>query len=257
MNTNIFIPKRINVGFRNRTDTYTGKLAYIIYFDEFSKLRKETSWNNWRDHNIDPQQFDNEPTSGFVMNKKVGDYDSGWNHRRGYCRIYDPRGFEFEITFENLLYILENADSVRGKGLVGDFVYGWDGKDLVLIPTEAPDYKQLVEYNTTLHDKQNVKVKDLIIGATYINKKNERRVYLGKFDYYEECYMYTDTVTGTHDYSKGYRRRTLVDIANTGNHRLKCKLISQNKGKKFYFAITSDTNELLGFESPFSELCTQ
>lgn len=41
--TTIFIPKRINVGFRNRSDTYTKKLAYIIYYDEKGKLRKETS----------------------------------------------------------------------------------------------------------------------------------------------------------------------------------------------------------------------
>lgn len=45
----IFIPKKINVGFQKRDDTYTGKLAYIIYYDETGKLRKETSWNGWRD----------------------------------------------------------------------------------------------------------------------------------------------------------------------------------------------------------------
>lgn len=34
MNTNIFVPTKINVGFQERKDTYTGKLAYVIYFDE-------------------------------------------------------------------------------------------------------------------------------------------------------------------------------------------------------------------------------
>ena len=34
MKSNIFIPKKINVGFRNRSGTYTGKLAYIIYYDD-------------------------------------------------------------------------------------------------------------------------------------------------------------------------------------------------------------------------------
>ena len=34
MNTSIFIPKRINVGYQKRNDTYTGKLAYVTYFDE-------------------------------------------------------------------------------------------------------------------------------------------------------------------------------------------------------------------------------
>ena len=34
MKSNIFIPKKINVGYQNRSDTYTGKLAYVIYYDE-------------------------------------------------------------------------------------------------------------------------------------------------------------------------------------------------------------------------------
>ena len=49
MKSNIFIPKIINVGYQNRSGTYTGKLAYVIYYDEKGKLRKEASWNNWRD----------------------------------------------------------------------------------------------------------------------------------------------------------------------------------------------------------------
>lgn len=44
----IFVPKKVNVGFQNRKDTYTGKLAYVIYFDETGKLRKEPSWQGWR-----------------------------------------------------------------------------------------------------------------------------------------------------------------------------------------------------------------
>lgn len=188
MKSSIFIPKTINVGYQNRSDTYTGKLAYVIYYDEKGKLRKEASWNSWRDENIPNEEFENVPTSGFVLNKKVGDYDSGWNHRHAYCRIYDPRNFEFEITIENLLYILENANSIKGKGLEGEFVYGWDGKDLVLMPVESPDYKQIVEYNAIIHNKETIKAKDLVIGATYLTKDNNKLVYMGKFDKYEYCY---------------------------------------------------------------------
>ena len=70
MKSNIFIPKRINVGYQNRLDTYTGKLAYVIYYDEKGTLRKETSWNGWRDKDIPNTEFDNVPTEGFVFNKK-------------------------------------------------------------------------------------------------------------------------------------------------------------------------------------------
>lgn len=184
MATSIFVPKKINVGFRERDDTYTKKLAYVIYFDEKGKLRKEASWNGWRDKKIDNEIYDNEPTSGFVLNKKAGGYSSGWNHRQTYVRVYDPRGFEFEITVPNLLYILENATSTKGKGLEGEFVYGWDGKDLILVPTESPDYQEIVELNKLRHTDTYIKAKDLKVGATYLTKQNEKLIFMGKFDEY-------------------------------------------------------------------------
>ena len=184
MNTNIFVPEKINVGFQNRNDTYTKKLAYVIYFDQKGVLRKEKSWNSWRDNEIEPIIFENTPTSGFVLNKKVGDYCSDWNHRQAYVRVYDPRDFEFEITIENLLYILENTSSIKGKGLEGDFIFGWDGKDLILIPTDSPDYKEIAEFNKIVHENKSIKAKELIIGATYNTKDNKELIYLGKFDYY-------------------------------------------------------------------------
>lgn len=185
MATDFFIPKKINVGYQERNGTYTGKLAYIIYFDEKGKLRKETSWNSWRDQKIANEIYDNEPISGFVLNKKAGGYSTGWNHRQTYVRVYDPRGFEFEITIPNLLYILENATSTKGKGLEGEFVYGWDGKDLVLIPVDAPDYKELVRLNELRHAKNFIKAKDLKIGATYRTKSNDEYIYMGKYDEYD------------------------------------------------------------------------
>lgn len=115
MKTNIFVPQKIKVGFQNRENTYTKKLAFVIYYDAKGKLRQETSWEGWRDEKIDPVEYENEPVSGFVLNKKVGDYKDGWNHRQAYTRVYDPRGFEFEITIENLLYILENTNSIKEK----------------------------------------------------------------------------------------------------------------------------------------------
>jgi hypothetical protein len=42
--------------------------------------------------------------------------------------IVVPRGFEFEISIPNLLYILQECNST--KGLDGEFVYAWDGKGI-------------------------------------------------------------------------------------------------------------------------------
>lgn len=186
----IFVPKRINVGFDERSDTYTGKLAYVIYWDEKGVLRKEKSWQSWRDENIPNEEYDNEPMDGFVLNKKVGDYDSGWNHRKAYTRIYDPRGFEFEITVENLLYILEHCNSIKGKGLEGQFVYGWDGKDLVLLPVDSPDYKEIQAKNKIVHNNEFIPKKELEIGCTYRDINGAMYVYLAKSKPWKLVYNY-------------------------------------------------------------------
>lgn len=190
----IYIPDKIKVGYCKRKDTYTGKLAYVIYYDERGKLRKETSWQNWRDKNISPDDFENVPTEGFVLNRKAGGVEEqwGWNARKTYCRVYDPRGFEFEIDIVNLLFVLEYCDSIKGKGLVGKFVYGWDEKDLVLLPVDCPDYKKHKELSKMVNSNNKVKAKDLKIGATYIDKNNKEYIYMGKFDYWDNCGYETD-----------------------------------------------------------------
>lgn len=209
MTSSIFLPRRIRVGFQARNDTYTKRLAYVIYYDEKNKIRKEASWEGWRDHAIEPIEYDNEPTEGFVLNKKVGGYAGDWgDYRQAYVRVYDPRGFEFEITVPNLLYILEHTSSIKGKGLDGKFVYGWDGTDLVLLPTCSPDYAVLAALNTKRFENDTVKAKDLKIGATYLTKDNKRCVYMGKFDYYSHGYFFDGK------FFSSYSRMTKYAIKN-------------------------------------------
>lgn len=181
-NKQLLIPKKIAVGFQNRNDTYTKKLAYVIYYDIKNVLRKEKSWNSWRDHKISPVDYDNEPTEGFVLNRKVGGYKSHWNFRDAHVRVFDPRGFEFEISVPNLLFILKECDCSRGKGLEGKFVYAWEGTELILLPVSSEDYTNSQSY--TLLQTQSVKAKDLVPGSSYITKKQEVLTYVGKYDYY-------------------------------------------------------------------------
>ena len=176
----MFIPKKIKVGYQSRQDTYTGQLAYVIYYDKSNKIRKEASWNGWRDKGIDPNDYDNVPTEGFVLNKKAGDYQSSWGGRKAYSRIYDPRGFEFEINIDNLLYILEHCRSDPGKALEGKFVYAWDGTELVLLPEGTQEFKDSQDFSD-LKEKR-VNIKKLQIGQEYYSKqKKEWCLYMGEF----------------------------------------------------------------------------
>lgn len=232
----IYVPKKIKVGYNERKDTYTGMLAYVIYYDEKGKLRKENSWESWRDESIEPDDFDNVPTEGFVLNKHVGGYSSGWNHRNSYIRIYDPRGFEFEISVENLLFILTNCSSIKGKGLEGQFVYAWDGKDLLLLPVDSPDYKNIMEKTEARNNVTYFKGKELKPGLTYETLNGEQYLYLGKFDCYAE---------ETNWYNK-WRYNNMWDfplddtwlenpLSNHNYCQFKSRIVKK-KGKKFYFA---------------------
>lgn len=193
----IFLPPKIHVGYKERKDTFTQKLAYVIYYDEKGTLRKETSFRSWLAHEHDgkflgEEDFLNAPTSGFVLNKKVGDYKSNWNFRSAHARVYDPRGFEFEISIENLLWILENTNSIKGKGLEGDFVYGWDGADLILVPTSSPDYVEIKSFTDAKINREKITSKSLVLGGTYLANDNQELIYLGKFD----CYNWSGKLTG-------------------------------------------------------------
>jgi len=137
------------------------------------------SRNTSTNEKIKPIEFENEALEGFVLNKKAGGGRYGWNPRQTYCRVYDPRGFEFEITIPNLLYILENTNSIKGKGLEGKLIYGWQGKDLVLVPENAPEFEAMMNY-TKIQDGKVWK-KDMKLGGIYCNKDNERLVYMGDF----------------------------------------------------------------------------
>ncbi len=113
------VPPKISIGFQNRSDTYTGKLGFVVRTSKNGKISSEKSWNGWRDDKIKPLVVDNEPTEGFVLNKGVGGARNSysWNARNEYIRVYDPRGFEFEITVPNLLFILQECSAIKGKDL--------------------------------------------------------------------------------------------------------------------------------------------
>ena len=195
INGRLKIPTDLIVGFRNRKDTYTGKLSYITYYKEDKKnnkvIAKETSWIRWRDSNIEPLEIENVPTEGFVLNKHVGGCKSGWNFRQSYCRIYDPRDFEFEITMDNLLYILDYCDCIKGKGLIGKFIYAWDGSNLVLLPVSTPEYQESLELKKNI-EKGKPTNKTIKVGSLYKDKKemHNLNIFMSRLLF---CYFAEDT----------------------------------------------------------------
>ena len=181
--TNVFIAPKIKVGYQDRPGTFTGRLAYIIYYDEKGKLHKEQSWKGWRDEKLPVDDYDNKPMEGFTLNKDIKRYSGEWfSSHRTMIRVHDPRGFEFEVTTENLIGILMHTDCLR-RGLIGEFVYAWVGKELVLLPTNSEEYQNAQKYTAGL--SQKVSAKELVPGISYKTKREGNVIYLGRFNWYE------------------------------------------------------------------------
>ena len=179
----LFIPKKLRVGFVERKDTFAGKLAFVIYYDDKGKIRQEKSFDGWRDKKIDAEEFENDPVSGLVLNKSI--QRCSWSHfssNRSMVRIYDGRGFEYEITPQNLLYILMHTNCVK-RELEGEFVYGWSGGKLTLLSTACEEYQESLDHTSL--QQTRVYVKDLVQGATYQHKDGSSWVYLDKLDFYD------------------------------------------------------------------------
>lgn len=203
----LFIPNKIKAGFQSRSDTYNGNLGYVIYQDEKNKWRKETSWENWRDKKIDPQFFDNTPMEGFVINRNVGGvsgYRSWYEHDRiEKVRVFDPRGFEIEITIGNLLYLLQESVCDMGKGLQAKCVYAWWGASLVLMPVGTKEYNESMKH--TIKQHQKIDRKSMVEGYTYDFKDGEVGIYLGRRNYYKRDYAYDLNPEFKEDEARGRR----------------------------------------------------
>ncbi len=223
MKSKLYIPKKLKVGFQERSDCYLKKLAYVIYWDDKNVLRKEKSWDGWRDKKIDPVEIENKPYSGFTLNKDVhrggGHFGVGRNH----IRVYDDRGIEFEITPENLVFILMNTNCVK-RSLEGEFVYAWHGQDLVLLPTNCQDYKASAEFTKLQGEK--VGAKNFTPGHWYLTKDQKELMYLGRHDWYE----WKEEKVGEKKGSGYYSNR--VENINHYFRRCKKKHVFISKDKK-------------------------
>ncbi len=183
---NLFIPTTIKVGFQERPGTFTGKLAYVIYYDEKGKLRKETSWKSWCTDKLGSVEFENTPMNGFMFNKGIQRSSEWFGSGRSVFRVYAPHDFEFEINSDNLINLLMHTD-VSKREILEQCVFAWHGTELILLPVNSVEYQESVAY--TAKQAQKVSAKDLVKGRQYYKRKtNEIITYMGRFDWWDFGY---------------------------------------------------------------------
>lgn len=180
------VPEKLKVGFQKREDTFDGQLSFITYYDQKDVLKKEKSWSSWVDSSISPIDIENRPTKGFIVNKSINRGNYYFGGGRDVVRIYDPRGFEFEISTGNYVGLSEYIDIIKGE-LAGELVFAFDsGGNLLLLPVNSEQYSLSVNH-TQLKGK-NFSAKSLVVGGVYLDKNEKQCIYIGRYNINKPLY---------------------------------------------------------------------
>lgn len=156
-NQKLVIPTEIHVGFQYSNKKYNHEsrkyelvdeslLGFATYIDAKGVFRKEHSWEEWRDKEISVKKLENKPLNNFSIGNVKKRSTDWFGSGRHVWRVLDPRGFELEITSENLQAIIDQCDISSGV-IDGELIWVWSpaGK-MALIPVESEDYKSATEF---------------------------------------------------------------------------------------------------------------
>lgn len=167
---NLVIPDTVVVALREDLYASNGMGGFVSYH-KGKKLLHEKDFINFKDNNREPIEIENSPVGGFSI-----DLDDCWSDT---ISIIDPRGFQVTITTQNLVEILRYSEWSVDKGLVGKFLYSWNGNDLKLISTLDPSYKASNEIKTK-SKAENIGAKDLVPGVCYKTDTSDELWYIGR-----------------------------------------------------------------------------
>ena len=117
-------------------------LGFAVPYDttKASKKRQETV-DRWRQKDIEPRVLENKPTRGFKLLQVVSRHSTS----NKLFRVVDPRGFELEISADNLLDIALASTIVKGE-IIEECVWA-SNNGVYLMPSSDERY--------VLHSKQS------------------------------------------------------------------------------------------------------
>lgn len=225
----IKIPDSHYIGFQKRGDDEL-PLAFMTPdgTDSQAKKRKTTvdSWakNVWgQSQPLPAQSLKNELISGFSLVRSIK--RCGWNGGNVVWRITDPRGFELEISSQNLSQILLYSNINKGE-ITDKCIWGRLGADNVLIPEGSDVYQNAV--TNTDRTARKVSKKDLKRGMTVLLQNGIIGIYLGSYytieKYHSFCIVHNDSAPTSDDtikVSSSKKDFILVWHKNEGSYNYK------------------------------------
>lgn len=176
MQTKITIPESHYVGMVKRGNESSMPLGFMTPWgvDDAAKKRIATI-DNWARRDALPSTvITNTPMLGFKMTASIrrGDYGAAdkW-------RIADPRGFEVEITSNNLAQLLSITTIEKGE-ILDKCVWARDGGVNILLSVESDAY--IAAVNLTVIAHATALWKDVKIGNNVVLQNGLKGRYLGR-----------------------------------------------------------------------------
>jgi hypothetical protein len=178
----IKIPEQVYVGFQGRRSQDEVPLGFMTpYNDDEAGQRRRATVDNWARGYGNSKTFnsvilENKPMIGFKIGRAIR-RSGGWNGSgASYVRIEDPRGFELEITIENLVMCM--SDNLLDDGeIIAECVWGRDGNRNILLPTNSEPYKNSVVLRTKV--AAVIPLKEVTVGDEVELITGEKGIYLG------------------------------------------------------------------------------
>lgn len=215
----IKIPEKVYVGFQGRRTQDEVPLGFMTpYTDDQAGQKRRDTVDSWargygRDKTFNSVTLDNKPMVGFKIGRAIR-RSGGWNGSgASYIRIEDPRGFELEISIENLVMCMSGGNIIEDGELMVECVWGRDGNRNILLPTNSEPYANSLATKAAVSSA--LSLRDVKVGDTIRLITGEEGVYLGG--------LYP-LLSGRTDYSDR-RRRVYV-----GDKKRYVMLIKSNNG---------------------------
>lgn len=177
-------------------------LAFLTpYEDNVNGKKRQESVNNWIKYNSNfrgakkfgPEIIKNEPRTGF----KIVGSSSRWSTSNKHARIYDPEGYQLEITIENLIELLQEVTVEKGR-IKDKMIWLRNGANNYLSLYDSERYKKAT-------NPKREKAISYNIGDVGKDSYNNEYQYLGKVNIEFESLGFNRTKV----FSQQYRWNTI------------------------------------------------
>ena len=119
----------------------------------------------------------NTPQLGFRITRSVARY--GWNGGNKVVRIEDPRGFELEISVDNLVKVMSMTTVANGV-IQKECVWGRSGAVNILLPVNSDIYMDAVK-ETKVRNSALISLKDVEVGDNICLKNANAKITEGQY----------------------------------------------------------------------------